>query len=565
MLDQFKITLEYKREGKIINSTKYKCDDYTFAHSYKNGRFELVFVPKHKLKLCKLLLTYNYTYKEDTKVFCNGYQSWSYSREYANGEKFEGLKSIAKYPPVKNFAYTSGEYHFVDYPKKVGNYHSITYGYVRRGNEYTIIGSLSERAGYTIIRYDYNNNLLKIEKDVEGKVIEAGEQVKLVDVYYEVGGYDQIFDNYFKQMEIKPPNLKRLSGYTSWYNYFGKITEEIILRDLDSLQAIAEDNAQIFQIDDGYQTAVGDWLSVDKAKFPRGMKYVADCIHAKGYLAGIWLAPFNCQKNSKIVKEHPGWLIRNKKGKPYISAVAWGGSYTLDFYLPEVREYLKKVFSEVLDIWGYDMVKLDFLYSVCMYPLYGKTRGEIMTEAMEFVRECVGDKYILGCGVPLGPAFGNVDFCRIGSDVHTSFKDPFYVKMLNREIISTRTAITNAVFRRHLNGRAFLNDPDVFLLRNDKKEFPNTKSAPLNYTWEQKELLAIVNSIFGDILFVSDNVGSYQDRQKDLLLQAYNGMGYKVLSADYEKDIFNILLEKNDEKQVFSFDVTTGNYSFKRV
>ena len=28
-----------------------------------------------------------------------------------------------------------------------------------------------------------------------------------------------------------------------------------------------------------------------------------------------------------------------------------------------------------------------------------------MQEAMEFIRECVGDKLILGCGLPLGAGF----------------------------------------------------------------------------------------------------------------------------------------------------------------
>ncbi|EKC48560.1 hypothetical protein OBE_15116, partial [human gut metagenome] len=39
-----------------------------------------------------------------------------------------------------------------------------------------------------------------------------------------------------------------------------------------------------------------------------------------------------------------------------------------------------------------------------------------MCEAMDFLRECVGEKMILGCGVPLMPAFGKVDYCRIGAD-----------------------------------------------------------------------------------------------------------------------------------------------------
>ena len=45
----------------------------------------------------------------------------------------------------------------------------------------------------------------------------------------------------------------------------------------------------------------------------------------------------------------------------------------------------------MLDVWGFDLVKLDFLYAVCMLPTEYKTRGQIMCEAMDFLREVIGD------------------------------------------------------------------------------------------------------------------------------------------------------------------------------
>ena|GEM_PF-3606543 len=54
----------------------------------------------------------------------------------------------------------------------------------------------------------------------------------------------------------------------------------------------------------------------------------------------------------------------------------WSGFYALIFYNPEVQEYIKNVFSVILNEWGYDMVKLDFLYAVCLLPRKNKTRGQ---------------------------------------------------------------------------------------------------------------------------------------------------------------------------------------------
>ena len=139
----------------------------------------------------------------------------------------------------------------------------------------------------------------------------------------------------------------------------------------------------------------------------------------------------------------------------------------MNLELPEVKAYIKHVFDVVLNEWNYDLVKLDFLYAVCMHPTKNKTRGQIMCEAMDFLRECVGDKLILACGVPLGPSFGKVDYCRIGCDVGLDWNDKAYMRLFHRERVSTLNALGNAVGRRQLNGRAFINDPDVFFFRED--------------------------------------------------------------------------------------------------
>src|SRR5699024_6918480 len=111
----------------------------------------------------------------------------------------------------------------------------------------------------------------------------------------------------------------------------------------------------------------------------------------------------------------------------------------------------------------------------------------------DLLRECCGDKLILGCGVPLMPAFGKVDYCRIGADV-TNYWSP--ARKTTREDVSVPHAVNNTIFRRHLDGRAFMNDPDVFLLRNTN----------MKMNLEKRELLAKINSLFGSLLFISDNV-----------------------------------------------------------
>ena len=317
------------------------------------------------------------------------------------------------------------------------------------------------------------------------------------------------------------------------------------MRDLNSISKI-DAEIDCFQIDDGYQTKVGDWLSTDKKKFPDDMKSIADSIHAKGMTAGLWLAPFAAVASSQIFKNHRDWFIKDENGKPYKTGHNWGGFYSLDIYNEGAREYIKNVFDVVLNDWGYDLVKLDFLYGACVLPMHNKTRGEIMCDAMDLLRECVGDKLILGCGVPLMPAFGKVDYCRIGSDISLNWKAK---KHLMREDVSTTHAVCNAIFRRHLDGRAWLNDPDVFLLRDT-----NIKT-----TFEQRKLLAKLNSIFGNLLFISDDVAQYNKEQLGVLLEAFDKKQYTVSRAEFiEKNIMDIDYTVNGEAGHLKFNIATG-------
>ncbi|HPD02910.1 MAG TPA: alpha-galactosidase, partial [Clostridia bacterium] len=236
-----------------------------------------------------------------------------------------------------------------------------------------------------------------------------------------------------------------------------------------------------------------------------------------------------------------------------VAGIAWGGFYALDFYIPECAAYIKSCFDKVFDEWGFDMVKLDFLYGACMVPRNNKTRGQIMYEAVDFLRECCRDKLILGCGVPMAPAFGKFELCRISCDAELSFKEKFYAKITNQEIISTKNAMNNTIFRRHLDGRAFVNDPDVFFLRDE-----NAK-----YSWTQKEILAKINNMFGNILFVSDDIGTYDDKKLQLLLKTYKKSDAQIISAEYlNNNIIQIVFKQGDTKKLI-FNTLTGEYSEK--
>ena len=260
----------------------------------------------------------------------------------------------------------------------------------------------------------------------------------------------------------------------------------------------------VFQIDDGWEPAVGDWLTADAKKFPKGLRGTADRIHEKGFRAGLWLAPFVCQKKSEIFRRHKDWLLR-VDGKPWYCGMNWGGFYAIDFDHPQAAQYLRDVFRRVFTDWGFDLVKLDFLYAAAPVNLPTESRAKRMRRAVRFLRELCGEHPIIGCGVPLMPAFGLVDYCRIGCDVGLDWDGSLIMKMAHRERISTKQSLENTLFRRGLNGRAFGNDPDVFFLRSDN----------LRLSGGQKTMLARADALLGSVFFTSDDMNAYDEEKRE--------------------------------------------------
>ena len=474
--------------------------------------------------------------EEGEKFFINGYQTWSYCPEYDKNSQMMPWHKLPGFIVRRYGIDRYGDYHFMDYPRKRGLAHGYSYCYFRRGETYRLLASLDERPGYTVFKYDSRAGLLEIERDCAGLKVEG--DFPAFSLYYAQGSEDEVFDGWFKALGIKPRTKEKLTGYSSWYNRYENIDQESILSDLEGCSKVLKEG-DLFQIDDGWQLGVGDW-QVDEKKFPRGLKPVVDEIHAKGLKAGLWLAPFGCRKGAKLMKEHPDWLLK-VEGGPWHCGCNWGGFYSLDIDNEQAMEYLRRVFHTVLEDWGFDLVKLDFLYAAAPFGNKKETRAGRMIRAMEMLRDFCGDKLILGCGVPLMPAFGLVDYCRISCDVGLDWDNSWIMRRTNLERVSTKQAIGNTLFRRQLNGRAFLSDPDVFFLREDN----------IKLTEREKKLLADCCSLFGGMLLCSDNMAEYSPQALEQ---------YRQMLKNREAENIRVLA---DEGLAVEYELEGKKYGFR--
>lgn len=499
---------------------------FTEEEALSGTRWKLTVDCPQPITMESLKITANADYSLVKNILCNGFQSWSETKTRTKTERVKGLKRIAK--PIMN---PYGDYTYYDYPATAGVLHSWGYTYAKLPKrKISFVGSVNEKDAFTNFIHLSAQQQLVIDRDVNAWSVQG--KVDLADIFFTVHTEFAAFQHYFMLLELPEVKTKPSIGWTSWYHYYTKISEKIIK---ENIAAFQKENLpiDIFQIDDGYQQAVGDWLKINQ-KFPSGMKKVADEIRAAGYKPGIWLAPLACEKNSDIFRNKPHWLMKDDKGKPYKIGYnpLWSGwFYALDIYNEEVRAYVKEVFKVVCRDWRFDLVKLDFLYGACLVARNGRSRGGVMHDAMLLLREAVGaDKEILGCGIPYGSAPGITDFCRIGADVHHKWEFGILKWSGNKERVSTINALQNTIHRRHLNGQAFINDPDVFMLRKKKQALSKSEQ----YT------LLLTNLIFGDLLFTSDNISAYDEQAMQWFRGIFPLMTKEDLVVEQDGDLYKV-------------------------
>ena len=94
--------------------------------------------------------------------------------------------------------------------------------------------------------------------------------------------------SYSQTPAYKPP----LMGWASWNTFYFNISESLIKGQADAMvnQGLSAAGYKYINIDDGYfkNRNTDGSLGIDAAKFPNGMKVVADYIHSKGLKAGIY-------------------------------------------------------------------------------------------------------------------------------------------------------------------------------------------------------------------------------------------------------------------------------------
>lgn len=342
-------------------------------------------------------------------------------------------------------------------------------------------GSLNEQTGFTFFHFDRAAGLLRVRKDLGGLAL--SHSFPAMDVWTTAGTDQEVFGRWFKMLDAPPRRSEPTLAWTTQGRVaFGEKDLENVLSHLKSSNLPF--NMVFFA--EGWQKKLGDWRQTSPV-FPTGMGAAAQHVQEVGLKAGIWMAPFVAAQDAQLVRQNPEWILKDFSGKN----VLYGKQqlFVLNFYHPEVQDYLNGLLHIICEKWGFEMVQARMLEAVCMAPPSDKTRGQVMHEALAFLRRACGKVWLFADEVPLGSAIGQVDAVRCSPDPLTPPRKGFLNWLPWMKKTDVLAGLKTALARWQLNGGLWNNENGSFTLLDPR------------YSPDQQQTALMLQSLLGPWLW----------------------------------------------------------------
>lgn len=371
--------------------------------------------------------------------------------------------------------------------------------------------SAGRQLGWIELRKDRGEVELSAACELEGAAVAPGAGVETETLYLGLAedvrtGLVDFAQLQARQMRVKLKPVPR--GWCTWYAYRKEGITEAIVEAHAAFIAERRDRLpfDIVQVDDGYETAYGDWLTCND-RFPGGLGALAAGIRNHGLTPGLWVAPFVAQASSALFKAHPEWMVQDDTGKPLAWEIEWAEPkepwYALDGSHPEARRWLRDTFA-ALRAFGFGYFKLDFLFLglVAGHRAGPGNRVEAYRAGLEAIREGAGDAYLLGSTGPYPPSVGLLDGMRVSHDIHPG-----------GDLWTAFAEAMRETHQRSFAHRALWNaDHDVLLVRDIESSGSDVARA-----------IATSVGLSGGALFAGDPLTDLPEDRLELLAQALAG------------------------------------------
>lgn len=391
-----------------------------------------------------------------------GYQSWSHASPLQNIEEQPPLPGGSIAGPWQPEAPADRFWSPWCTALHPPNAPCLVWGFLTALRALGCIGVSNAQAMLTCVARQYLENLAVgpgCSWESDPLLLLAGnEETKLLEIYARAAKAEAPESPPGTRPALEDPP----SGWCSWYTRYEQVREADIFTTAAQL-AQKKATIDVIVVDDGYQAAIGDWLTAN-AKFPSGMATVARQIAETGYRAGLWWAPFIAAENSATWREHPDWFLRDINGTPTLALFNWNTRcYALDLTHPAVLSHLRETTHHLVQTCGFSFLKLDFLYAGAL-PGHRHDRRRTSIQAYRqgllAIRQAASPAFLLGCGAPLLPSVGLVDAMRVGPDVASQWSDPDPEHSAPALLNALRTTLARGWMHPHW----WFNDPDCVFL-----------------------------------------------------------------------------------------------------
>lgn len=173
------------------------------------------------------------------------------------------------------------------------------------------------------------------------------------------GGASRAWHAYQRTYVIPDAERNRPVLFNSWEATNFDISEE---QQLALARRAARIGVELFVVDDGWfgartsdRAGLGDWTP-NPARFPQGLKPLADQVHGLGMQFGIWVEPEMTNPDSDLYRDHPDW-VQYQTGR---KRTELRNQLVLNLAREDVQEYLWERLDALLSSAPIDYVKWDF-------------------------------------------------------------------------------------------------------------------------------------------------------------------------------------------------------------
>ena len=259
------------------------------------------------------------------------------------------------------------------------------------------------------------------------------------------------------------------TGWCSWYCFGPRVTAQQVLDNLDTIAKNIPGLTYV-QIDDGYQSAMGDWLETGAA-FGGNVRTVLDADPTRGIRAGDLGRAVRRRREIGAVPAAPG-LVRQRRRR---RAAAIGSRHVRRLASRSVvrrstarirkcRSISNTCSGRCASEWGCTYFKLDANFWGAMHG--GRfhdpraTRVEAYRRGMQAILRGAGDSFLLGCNHPIWPSLGLIHGSRSSNDIKRTWDR---IKTTARQNLQSQLAERASVVERSGRdgaGRATLTDAE---------------------------------------------------------------------------------------------------------